>query len=281
MKKNIFGITVLVASIFTVLVFSCKKPAPAVNTSQITVGFHFHSWIGGVALSPALYAYEPYPDSLGRTLTLTTAQFYISNIAIHTTTGGWQQPQPGLIMLKRIDNEAYTLGNINPGLIDTVKYTIGVGNPLNTQAPTAFSTSSATDSVLSSTEAALMFGSAMPGMTGMASGYTFMNIQGRDSTDHLSLNYQLGGYGDTVNIVLIYPGGFSFSPVLPGGEINYIHQAIDYGTLLQVFNPLNSGNTNSQFWGTNPSPANSLLNALKLNSINNIIHWECSPPINC
>ena len=264
------------------MVFSCKKTSTTTtNTSQIAVGFHFHSWIGGVALDPALYASEAYPDSLGRLLSFTTAQFYISNIFIHTTTGGWQQPQPGLVILKRIDNETYTLGNINPGLIDTVKYTVGVGYPLNTQAPTFFSTTSALDSVLSSSESSRMFGSAMAGMTGMPSGFTFMNLQGRESTDHLPLNYQVGGYGDTVNIVLTYPGGFSFSPVLPGGEINYIHQAIDYGTLLQIFNPLNSNNTNSQFWGTNPTPANTILNTLKLNSTNNIIHWECSPPINC
>lgn len=280
MKKNIFQALLIIGSVFTLMVFSCKKPSTTpTNSSQITVGFHFHSWIGGVALDPTGYASEAYPDSIGRILLLTTAQFYITNIAIHTTTGGWQQPQPGLVMLKRIDNEAYTIGTINPGLIDSVKYTIGIGNPLNTQAPTAFSTSSALDSVISSSEAALMFGSNMPGMNGMPSGFTFMNIQGRDSTDHLNLNYQIGGYTDTVNIVLSYPGGFSFSPQLPGTEVNYIHQAIDYGTLLQVLNPLNSGNTNSQFWGTNPTPANTILNTLKLN--NNVIHWECSPPINC
>jgi hypothetical protein len=280
MKKNMFPSLLIFAALILVMsVSSCKKTNNSTSASQITVGFHFHSWIYGVALDPGLYASEAYPDSLGRVLTLTTAQFYISNIAIHTTTGGWQQPQPGLIMLKRIDNETYTLGKIIPGLIDTVKYTVGIGYPQNTQTPSAFSTTSATDSVLSSTEAALMFGSAMAGMAGMPSGYTFMNIQGRDSTDHLPLSYQIGGYGDTVNIVLTYPGGFSFSPVLPGSEVNYIHQAIDYGTLLQIFNPLNSNNTNSQFYGTNPTPANLLLNAIKNNS--NIIHWECTPPINC
>ena len=278
MKKNIFKALFFVGLVFTAMFFSCKKtPAPTAS-NQITVGFHFHSWIGGQALSPALYASEAYPDSLGRILTLTTAQFYISNIAIHTTTGGWQQPQPGLILMKRIDNETYTLGSINPGLIDSVKYTVGIGYPLNTQPPSYFSTTSPTDSVLSSLESGLMFGSTMAGMNGMPSGYTFMNIQGRDSTDHLPLNYQIGGYGDTVNILLTFPGGFSFSPVLPGGEINYIHQAIDYGTLLKIFNPLNSGNTNSQFWGSNPTPANTILNNIKNSGC---IHWECLPPINC
>ncbi len=101
------------------------------------------------------------------------------------------------------------------GLIDTVKYTVGLGNALNSQSPTSYSTTSATDSVISSLESPVMWGSGMAGMTGMASGYTFMNIQGRDSTDHLNINYELGGYGDTVNIVLVYPGGFSFLPVLP------------------------------------------------------------------
>jgi hypothetical protein len=280
MKKNIFpALLILLAGLTTMTVSSCKKTTATATSSQITVGFHFHSWINGVALDPFLYAQQAYPDSLGRILNLTTAQFYITNIAIHTTNGGWQSPQSGLVMLKRIDNETYTLGNINPGPIDTVKYTVGIGYPLNTRTPSSFSTTSPLDSVLYNTESALMFGSGMAGMTGMPSGYTFMNIKGRDSTDHLPLNYQIGGYGDTANIVLTYPGGFSFSPQLPAGEVNYIHQAIDYGTLLQIFNPLNSGNTNSQFYGPNPTPANSILNAIKQN--NNIIHWECLPPINC
>ena len=280
MKKYISSaVLILVAAFAFMTVSSCKKTTTTTNNNQITVGFHFHSWIGGVALDPFFYASQAYPDSLGRILNLTTAQFYISNIAIHTTTGGWQQPKPGLIMMKRIDNETYTLGTINAGLIDTVKYTLGVGFPDNTLSPSSFSASNPLDSVLSSTEASLMFGSGMAGMSSMPSGYTFMNIQGRDSTDHLPLNYQIGGYGDTVNIVLTYPGGFSFSPLLPGGQINYIHQAIDYGTLLQILNPLNSGNNNSTFYGTNPNPANNILNALRQN--NNIIHWECLPPINC
>jgi hypothetical protein len=279
MKKTFLQALLLCSAVFTCMLFACKKnDTNNTGNSPITVGFHFHSWIGGVALDPAAYPYEAYPDSLGRILTLTTAQFYITNIAIHTTTGGWQQPNPGLVMMKRIDNEVYSLGTINPGLIDSVKYTVGIGNSLNSQSPTSFSSSSATDSVLSSTEAALMWGSNLPGTSGVASGYTFMNIQGRDSTDHLNLNYQIGGYGDTVNIVLTYPGGFSFSPVLPGTEINFIHMAIDYGTLLKVFNPFNSGNTNSQFWGTNSAPANTILNNIQNPGV---IHWECTPPINC
>jgi hypothetical protein len=159
-----------------------------------------------------------------------------------------------------------------------VRFTVGLGNALNSQQPSAFSLSSPTDSVLAtgSQAEALMYGSGMAGMSTMPSGYTFMNIQGYDSTDALPFSYQVGGYGDTVNVVLGYGGGFNFVPVLTGGGLNLIHIIADYGKLLQSIPTINSTNNNSTFYGPNPTPSNTLLNNIK-----NMFRWECDPPINC
>lgn len=257
------------------LLGSCKKN----NSSQnVLVGFHFHSWIGDSALDPSFYATEAYQDANHRLEYLTLAQLYLSNISVHMLNGAWQ-PLTGVVIMKRIDQEQYPLGTIPSGMMDSVKFTVGLGNNLNMMLPSTFA-GLAIDSALYN-NTALMWGSNMNGMTGMPSGYTFINVQGRDSSDHLPFSYQIGGYGDTANVTLAVPGGFNFNPVYTQpGAINFIHIVVDYGKLIQVINPMTTGNNISSFYGSNPAPANTILQNLMQN-MNVIFHWECTPPINC
>jgi hypothetical protein len=261
---------------------SCKKVPTTTTTNNsldtISVGFHFHTFIGGNLVDPVDYVYQAFQDSSTppRTLHLSAAQFYFSNIAIHLVDSNRWIPLTNLVVIKRISNEIYPIGRIPSDVMDSVRFTVGIGNGLNSQMPSSFSTTSPFDSVLSSTEQAPMWGSGMAGMNGMASGYTFMNIIGYDSTNSLPFSYQIGGYGDTVNVVLSYSTGFNFVPILGGGELNLFHIVADYGKLLQVLNPLTPTNTNSTFYGPAPAASNTLLNNIK-----NMFRWECSPPINC
>jgi hypothetical protein len=273
MKRIYISILTLAALAFAMMMGSCSKTN---STTNVTVGFHFHSYIDTSVLDPAGYVYQAYRDGNGRLEHLNIAQMYVSNIAVHMYKGAWQ-PLTGVVIMKRIDNEEYQLGQIPSGAMDSVKFTVGLGNALNSQPPSSYSASSPLDSVLA-TETGPMWGSNMAGMATMAStsGYTFVNVQGYDSTDHLPFSYQIGGYGDTTNIVMAVPGGFNFNPILTNGGINYIHIYADYGKLLQAITPMNSGNTNSAFYGPNPAPANTLLNSIK-----SIFGFECLPPINC
>jgi hypothetical protein len=272
MKKYFFKTLLAVSALVIMLTFACKKSAT--SSPDILVGFHFHTFIGSNLIDPVGFPYQYAYDSSTppRLLNLSTAQFYITNIAIHLYGTNTWAPISGDVMLKRINNEVYSLGNIPSALMDSVKFTVGLGNALNNQAPSNFSSSSALDSVLSTTEQSSMWGSGMTGMSSMASGYTFMNIQGYDSTNHVPFSYQIGGYGDTVNVALAVAGGFNFVPVLTGGQLNLIHIVADYGKLMQGLSPLGS----SAFYGSNPAAANTLLNNIK-----NMFSWECSPPINC
>ena len=271
---NILMLSAIIALL--AMVSGCKKTNP---TEQILVGFHFHTFIGGNLVDPVAYPLESYYDSATppRLLHLTTAQFYISNIAIRVA-GNWI-PISNDVIMKRLNNEIYPAGGIPSGEMDSVKFTVGIGNGLNSQYPGSFSTTSPTDSVLSELEQTAMWGSAMSGMASMptVSGYTFMNIQGYDSTNNLALNYQIGGYGDTVNVALGVSGGFNFSPILTGTNVNLIHIVADYGKLLQVLQTINSSNSSIQFWLPNSSATNNAL----LQNIKNMFRWECTPPINC
>jgi hypothetical protein len=274
MKKYFFKTLLAVSTLVLALTFACKKQVP-----DILVGFHFHTFIGGNLVDPVAFPYQWFTDSASptpRLLNLSTAQFYVSNIAVHLYGTNTWAPISNDVILKRINNEVYQLGNIPSAAMDSVKFTVGLGNALNSQSPSSFSYGSGLDSVLSTAEN-FMWGTGTPGSaTNVASGYTFMYIVGYDSTDHLPFNYQIGGYGDTVNVALAYAGGFNFSPVLTGGQLNLIHIVADYGKLMEAIDPFTSGNTSSTFYGTNAAPSN-----LLLHYIQNMFRWECGPPINC
>lgn len=283
MKKLIILPFIATIILFTCMTSSCKKSTEAVKStadtdSTVYVGFHFHTFIGTNLVDPVMFPSQWFTDSLNRLLNLEVAQFYITNIAIHLYGTSTWIPISGDVVLKRINNEVYPLATIKSAEMDSVRFTVGLGNGLNSAAPSAYSTSSPLDSVLSTNEQTAMWGSGAVGSS-PTTGYTFMNIQGYDSTDHLPLSYQIGGFGDTVNIQLGYPSGFNFVPVLTGGQLNLIHIIADYGKLMQVLYPFTNSNTNSTFYG--PSPNNPVPAKTLWQNIQNMFRWECTPPINC
>lgn len=270
MKKSIiypFAVVALAALLFT---SGCHQN----NNSNPTalVGLHFHTYIDTNLVDPGVYATQYFLDSLGRLELLTGAQFYVSNLSFRNKSSQQWYTIAGSVFLKRIQNEVYPVGNIPAGTYDAIAFTIGLGNTLNSQSPSAFSTTTGYDTVLSTTEQAVMWGSGMAGMTGMPSGYTFLNVQGYDSTDHIPFSYQIGGYGDTVNITLPYPAGFTIAANEPN-ILQLVHVIADYGKLLQTVRPINSSNNNSSFYGTTPNTSNSLWN-----NIIKMFRYECPVP---
>lgn len=280
MKKYHLITYLAVLAVTTMFLFSCGGGNKTTTATTVVVGFHFHTTLNGVPgeFNPG-QGEQFYTDVAGRNeALLPPTQFYMTNIGIHLTNGAWQT-FPGQVLLIRMQEREYVLGSIPLGSMDSIRFTVGLGNGLNSQSPSSFSTTSALDSVLSTNEQAAMWGSGMAGMANMASGYTFINFSGYDSTDHLPFSYQVGGYGDTVNIALGYAGGFNFVPPLYDGQVNLIHEYFDYGLLLHLAYP-NLTNTNStgSFYGTGQQQTNA--NYL-LQFIPQVITWECTPPINC
>ena len=268
MKKlnNIKYSIIVVASLMIAISGCGGKPTP-----MAYVGMHMHTSIDTVQIDPAVpdvYAY----DSLGRLEKLTVAQMYITNISFRNKSTQQWYTIPGSIMLKRIGNELYPLDNIPAATYDALRFTVGLNNTLNSAPPSSYSSSSGWDTVLAN-NSLLMWGSGMAGVPGMASGYTFLNVQGYDSTDHVAFSYQLGGLGDTVQVTLAYGAGFTFSPNEPQ-LVQYVHVIADYGTLLQNINL--SVAPNGSFYSTVPGNVTNATNAWR--NVINMFRFECPVP---
>jgi hypothetical protein len=270
MKKVIIYPSMLMLSVIMFLIGGCKQASN--STPNAFIGLHMHTSIDTVQVDPALSDVYLY-DSLGRFERLTLAQMYVTNISLRNKSTQQWFTIANSIILKRIQNELYPIGNVPAGTYDAVRFTIGLGNTLNSAAPSSYSATSGVDTVLSTTEQSVMWGSGMAGMSGMPSGYTFLNVQGYDSTDHLPFSYQLGGYGDTVVVTLPYTAGFTLSGSEPR-VVQYIHIIADYGTLLQNINL--ATHPNGSFYSTQPANVVNATNAL--NNIINMFRYECPVP---
>ena len=90
------------------------------------VGLHFHTYIAANVIDPIDYPTQFYADSNGRIEQLSVADIYVSNISFRNKSSQtWVTAGP--IILKRIDNELYPVGNIPGGTYDAVMFTIGLG----------------------------------------------------------------------------------------------------------------------------------------------------------
>ena len=263
--------------VYTIVLFTMIMAATGctkVNNTEptATVGLHMHTAIDTNQVDP-LVSSEYYPDANGRLENLSLAQMYVSNVSFRNKSTQVWHTIANSIFLKRIQNELYPVGTIPAGTYDAVKFTIGVGNALNSAAPSSYSTTTGPDTVLSLTETAVMWGSMMNGMTGMASGYTFANIQGYDSTDHVAFSYQLGGYGDTAVVTLPYTAGFTLAANEPQ-VVQYIHIIADYGKLLQNINL--AAHPTGSFYSTTPANVTNAANVWS--NIVNMFRYECPVP---
>ncbi len=275
MKKLIVIKSSIVALAFALMVMTgCHQVN---NTTPLAlVGLHFHTFIDTNLVDPVLYSTQYFPDSLGRSEVLTTAQFYLTSLSFRNKSNQQWYTIPNSIILKREQNELYPVGNIPAATYDAIAFTVGLGNNLNYQDPSYYTGNSSlpsADSVLSTTEQAVMWLSNMSGMTGMASGYTFMIVQGYDSTDHTPFSYQIGGFGDTVRIILPYAAGFTIAPNEPS-TLQPIHVIADYGKLLQFIH-LNTA-SNGCFYSTTPANITNAANAW--NYIIRMFRYECPTP---
>jgi len=269
MKNNIIHSIFLFCAIL--MLASCHKVN---NTTPLaTVGLHMHTSIDTVQVDPAVGAGQFYYDSAGRLESVTLAQMYVTNISLRDKSTQQWYTVANSIILKRIQNELYPIGSVPASTYDAVRFTIGLGNTLNGRTPSWYSATTGADTVLSTVEQSVMWGSGTAGMAGMASGYTFLNVQGYDSTDHVAYSYQLGGYGDTVVVTLPYTAGFTLAANEPQ-ITQYIHIIADYGQLLQHINL--GVHPNGSFYSTQPANVTNANNVWT--NIINMFRYECPVP---
>lgn len=234
MKLKIY-LTAVVA--ISLVLNACHKTKDNAPTQTGTLGLHIHTNIATHEADPGTF----YADANGRQMALTTAQFYVTDVALQKTDGSWLSV-PGSVILKRIESEEYFVGTVPAGNYTSVRFYIGLSDSLNGTTPAQHTT--AADSVLSATESVMYFGSGQ--------GYKVLSIKGSVMVNSVadSIDYQIGG---SANRTLITMPTQSFT-VVPN-QLNYEHITCDYGKLLQNIDMSVSTNRTGNTYGANPSTA--------------------------
>ena len=266
MKTN-FKLLLLIPVLMLIVLFGCRKPATKTATQKALFGLHLHTSIDvnqlATGLSTGEYS-QVFQDKNGRWVNITNADIYLTNVGLHSATTGQWYTIPGSILLKRLENEEYSIDSVPVDTYDNLRFTVGLNSSLNSSAPSSYSSTSGADTVLSNNESALYAGANQ--------GYYFLTITGNiDTSAAHNLNhpipftYQLAG--DTFQISPPAASGgntFSIIPGVPGAQ--FVHIIVDYGKLLQSF-PIT---VPVILKTTSPTP--------QLDSIKNIFLYECSTP---
>lgn len=248
MKKQALGYIILALGITFMTVTSCKKKDSTAQTG--TFYFHLHSNIDTNEVDDPE---ELYADANGRHFSLSTAQFYISNVVLKNVTGTSYTVTDAHI-LKDIDSEEYLIGTAPIGTYNSVTFDVGLDDATNALQPTAFTT---TGYLANST---MWYGNT-------TQGYMFMKLQGmadtsaaQDGSHAVPFSYEIGASANRKTVTMPVRGTGSYSDyppyILTANGINYIHIVCDYGKLLSVINFKTQDSTDT--YSLNPSTATTI-----------------------
>ena len=269
MKHKLPGIACIVA---VILFFTTGCGDKNKGGASALMGLHLHTYISDSLVDPSnLNVY--IPDSLGRVEKLGHAQFYITNVSLHSSSGWYVVPNS--LILKREENEEYVIGNVPAGNYDDVRFTVGLSAALNSGTPTGYTTNNA-DSVLSTLESAMYFGTWL--------GYKFISVAGvvdttanNSGTNVIPFSYDLGATGDTA-VITLPTEAFTLQPSANvANNVQFIHIICDYGHLLQNV-PIVT-NVAARTVSTNGTvPQAGSIAAQIWNNLLSMFRYECSTP---
>ena len=167
------------------------------------------------------------------------------------------------------------MGNVPADNYDDVRFTVGLSAALNGGSPATY-TAAGVDTVLSSVESAMYFGTG--------EGYKFLSVAGvvdttyNNSGTHLiPFSYDLGATGDTAVITLPVQA-FTLQPSANvGGTVQYVHIICDYGHLLQNI-PIVSTPSARTASTNGVIPQIGSIAAQIWNNLLGMFRYECSTP---
>ena len=205
-----------------------------------------------------------YSDASGRHLSISTAQFYVSNVVLTNVNGSTYTIKDARI-LKNIDSEQYVLGTAPIGTYSSVTFDVGLDATTNALQPTGFTTTGYIPN------SSMWFGST-------TQGFMFMKLQGmadtttaQTGTNLVPFSYEIGSSANLKTVTMPTRGSGSYSSyqpyILTSGGYNYIHIICDYGKLLSVVNFKTQDSTDT--YTTNPSLSNTIAN-----NITNMFRYE-------
>lgn len=213
----------LLSILFTVLLSfsSCKKnkseqPEPNGNGNTPTGTFmlHLHTYIDETEVDLYNITYTTYE---GRNVSLSMAQFYISNIQLVKLDGSTYDI-PGKKILKVFETDTYLTGTVPVGNYKSIRFKVGLDSVTNSLNP-----SSSPDSLILN-KPAMWFGT-----TTQPDGYVYMNVQGMiDTSASMSGTPVAFAYkiGTNANFKQVNMSDKNFSIVKDQAE--YGHIIVDY-----------------------------------------------------
>jgi hypothetical protein len=240
----------------SVLCFSCKKKELAPdNSSSAQMGslaLHLHT---NLDINEVERYDSVYVLTGGRKISVNISQLYISEIRLVKLDGSTYNI-PDLAILKRMEGEKYSLGNVPSGNYKSIRFCVGLSPALNTGMPMMG------DSTLNCSS--MWFENGVP-----SSGHTFVNFQGKIDTSMAANNTvaQMQSFtfriGTNSHLKSVSMPDRNFS-VLPN-QTQYIHIIIDYNKLFSGIILNAGGNLNVSNLSDNSSTlANQIANNISM-----------------
>jgi hypothetical protein len=222
MKKHISTYSLLILAVGLLSLTSCKKesmatvtpPANNNNTSQMgTLYFHIHTNISNTEADSGVVVHDTITN---RQFKLNTAQFFISNVVAHASSGT-SYTISGVYLLKTIGEEHYLVGNVPAGNYSYVSFDVGVDSAANSKQPSAYTAPNPLAT-------ASMYNGGWFGGT-----FIFMNIEGyADTSSNQSGKFAPFSYQTGTDPAKAFTVG--------ANQQYLIHIIADYGKLLQNVN---------------------------------------------
>jgi hypothetical protein len=229
------------------IIFACACKTKNDNLTG-TVYIHMHTNIDTNEVADATTLYN---DGTGRHFSLSTGQFYLSDIGLHNVNGTTYKFN-GTYILKTIGTEQYLVGLAPVGTYDYVSFNVGVAASDNSTAPSGF----ASTHPLNNTD--MWFGNT-------TQGFMFMKIEGladttagQTGTSLVHLSYQIGSASNLKTVTMPARTGTIKPYVVISGATEYVHLVCDYGKLLAGVDFKTQNNTNT--YTTNPTLAGQIAN---------------------
>ena len=227
-----------------------KKWRPTPTAANGTIAFHFHTNVDTVEVAD----YDSINVmSTGRKITVHKAQLYLSGIQLVKLDGSTVDVS-GVIVLKKQEEEVYTLGSVPSGNYKSVKFNVGLSGTTNAATPAV------SDSTLNTPP--MWFG-----VTAQPSGFVFVNFQGTIDTTTAGngtisqmqpYSYKIGTNMNLKSVTLP-DQNYTVSP----NNIQFVHMVIDYnmlftGVQLNVSSNLTMNTTSANATGLGTQLANNI-----------------------
>jgi hypothetical protein len=226
---SIFNTVIIILGMLTVT--ACRKTVepPQPEPEKGNLYLHLHPYIDVAEVDDYNIVYTTTTE--GRKISLTLAQYYVSNIQLVKSDGSLY-PIPDTVKLKLQEVDTYFIAKVPSGNYKSIRFAVGLDPASNLRDPSA-------SAILNRSEMWL-------GSSAQPDGYVFFNVQGTVDTSAAAngtiaqmqpFSYRIG---TNANYKLVSMPDANYS-VLPN-QTQYVHLLVDYSKLFNGVQLNNAAN---------------------------------------